>query len=286
MHEVTRIGLISDTHIPDRCRAWPDSLVDVFSGVDIILHAGDVGELWVLDKLSQIAPVVAVHGNDEAPDAQRELPYQQLVTIAGRRILLWHSHYPDRVDEMDSRKHNQLNMARQIQRGKRAGATIVVFGHWHIPLVYEAEGMTVINPGAIASGNSFLRQIHQTVALLDLHHDGTASVRHIDLAHPERPFVLSINFDGPFTDAFVHCNASILTPELEALWLRLRAEVVEHLTEAEQRAFYSAINRAGHLCWSGNQAFVTPLDWLAALQSTPSLADPIKQKIAHILQTA
>ena len=67
----------------------------VLRGVDVVLHAGDVGELWALDRLSAIAPVIAVHGNDETADAQQELPYQQLVVAGGARILLTHAHYPD-----------------------------------------------------------------------------------------------------------------------------------------------------------------------------------------------
>jgi putative phosphoesterase len=70
---VARIGLISDTHMPQRCAALPDAVFDALKGVDLILHAGDVGELWVLDHLSTIAPVVAVHGTVGA----------QLLTTAG-----------------------------------------------------------------------------------------------------------------------------------------------------------------------------------------------------------
>jgi putative phosphoesterase len=60
-----RIGIISDTHMPERCAALPPALFETLRGVDLLLHAGDVGELWVLDRLSALAPVVAVHGNDE-----------------------------------------------------------------------------------------------------------------------------------------------------------------------------------------------------------------------------
>jgi hypothetical protein len=54
------LGLISDTHMPERWPELPGAIFDVFAGVDLILHAGDVGELWVLDRLSAIAPVLAV----------------------------------------------------------------------------------------------------------------------------------------------------------------------------------------------------------------------------------
>src|SRR5438270_12851219 len=98
------LGVISDTHMPQRCAELPAALKDVFCDVNLILHAGDVGELWVLDQLGDIAPVIAVHGNDETPDAQRELPYQQVVMIGGQRIVLCHSHHPDYATEMALRK--------------------------------------------------------------------------------------------------------------------------------------------------------------------------------------
>jgi hypothetical protein len=94
-----RFGLISDTHMPERCPALPPALSDVFRGVDLILHAGDLGDLSVLDRLGEIAPVVAVHGNDDSAEAQRELPYQQVIAAAGQRIFLCHTHHPDPADE-------------------------------------------------------------------------------------------------------------------------------------------------------------------------------------------
>jgi hypothetical protein len=90
------VGLIADTHMPDRLAELPRAIFDVLRGVDLLLHAGDVGELRVLDELSVIAPLVAVHGNDETAEAQRELPYQQVIAIAGQRIVLTHAHYPRR----------------------------------------------------------------------------------------------------------------------------------------------------------------------------------------------
>ncbi|MHB1256681.1 MAG: metallophosphoesterase family protein, partial [Dethiobacteraceae bacterium] len=57
-----RIGVISDTHIPARSRQLPPELFTLFAGVELILHAGDVAEEYVLNELAAIAPVEAVAG--------------------------------------------------------------------------------------------------------------------------------------------------------------------------------------------------------------------------------
>ena len=60
-----RIGLISDTHIPEsRKELWPQAF-DAFRGVDAILHGGDIHEVWLLDELAEIAPLWAARGNGE-----------------------------------------------------------------------------------------------------------------------------------------------------------------------------------------------------------------------------
>ena len=60
-----RIGLISDTHIPEaRDSLWPQ-IEAAFAGVDMIFHAGDIHDLWVLDELEKTAPVYAARGNGE-----------------------------------------------------------------------------------------------------------------------------------------------------------------------------------------------------------------------------
>ena len=66
-----RIGLISDTHIPEaRAELWPQ-VFDVFAGVDAILHGGDIHELFVLDQLAELAPLWSARGNGEDGSAGR-----------------------------------------------------------------------------------------------------------------------------------------------------------------------------------------------------------------------
>ncbi len=197
--------------MPTRCAALPSAVFDVLHGVDLVLHAGDVGELWVLDRLSAIAPVIAVHGNDESADAQRELPYQQLIVAGGVRILLTHAHYPDRAEEMESRKSDdwQPKLVRRAAMGKRAGARIVVFGHTHIPMAVEHEGVLLVNPGAIASPNPTTRQGIQTVAILFIRDDGASFVTHGDLAKPDQPFAPRIDWQAGFRAAHERFTAPL-----------------------------------------------------------------------------
>lgn len=68
-----RIGVISDTHVPVRARALPGAVFDIFAGVDLILHAGDLITLDVLAELQTIAPVLAVHGNVDRPEVIERL---------------------------------------------------------------------------------------------------------------------------------------------------------------------------------------------------------------------
>jgi putative phosphoesterase len=277
---VARVGLISDTHMPERCAALPPSLFAVLHGVDLLLHAGDVGELWVLERLSAIAPVVAVHGNDDTPDATRELPYQQLVTVAGRRILLWHSHYRDPAQEMASRRNDDwyVHLARWAERGRRAGARIVIFGHAHIPLTYQYEDVWLVNPGALASGNAFTRQLRQTVALLFIRDDGTPFVTHVDLAAPDRAYTPHIDWEAGFKAAMDQYSATIVAPDL--------VNAVARLTQqrfAAPEALRAAVLRISHRCWAGEQPAITRADLLAEVRGDPEVPIVDKAQVERIL---
>lgn len=248
---VTCLGLMSDTHMPSRWLKLHETLPRIFADVDMILHAGDVGELWVLDELSQIAPVIAVHGNDEPLETPTMLPEKQIVTVAGHRILLWHSHYADRVDEMESRRDQEMRpkLERIARHGKRVGAKLVHFGHWHIPLVCEIEGLTLVNGGGFASGNLITRQLIQTVALLFILQNGRFHITHVDVNSQEiyKPQdVVELDFitaAQPFT-------GPILSPELQALipQVQHKPEIVELLWQMAPA------------CWWGGKEMITRED--------------------------
>jgi putative phosphoesterase len=122
------VGLISDTHgmvRPDVHRA--------LAGVELILHAGDVGRDEILDELELIAPVEAVYGNTDDP-GQPRLAAAIERTIGGVRIHVSHGH------ELGSPTPEKLL--------SRYSADMIVYGHTHKQLVVRAEGRLVVNPGA------------------------------------------------------------------------------------------------------------------------------------------
>ena len=275
------VGLISDTHMPLRRATLPPAVFEVFAGVDLIMHAGDVGELWVLDQLGTIAPVVAVHGNDDTVAAQRELPYRQVIPVAGARILLWHSHYPDYEEEMASRREDAFlpKLARSLLFGRRAEAQVVVFGHWHIPLVYRHDGLLVVNPGALAAGNEFSAMRHYTVALLFIDDTAVAHVIHVDLAYPETPFSPQFDADAGFAAAGQRYNKSIATSDLLAALPVLRG----HLTLDELRALRPAVATLARPLWEGNDGQLTIDAVIDELKRTRDVAPTLVERALHLI---
>jgi hypothetical protein len=267
------LGLVSDTHLPERCRALPPALFDAFRGVDLLLHAGDVGALSVLDRLGAIAPMVAVHGNDDTAEARRELPYQQIVKAAGRRLLLTHAHYPDRADELASRRDDawEPKLARRAAMGRRAGAPLVVFGHTHVPMAFRyADDISLINPGALAAPNAVSRQSVRSVALLFVPDDAGAGafVSHVRVDGDEpRPFVARVRWEDGFRAAHDAVTASILAPDLAARWESVRALGRELAPDA----WHAAWMRAAHRCWDGERETVTTDALRAELRAEPGL---------------
>ncbi len=122
------IGLISDTHGLVR----PD-VHDALAGVELILHAGDVGGEDVLDELASIAPVLAVSGNTDPPGQPRLVASIER-TIGGVSIHVSHGH------EVGSPTPEKLL--------KRYAADVVIYGHTHRQLVTKAGRRWAVNPGA------------------------------------------------------------------------------------------------------------------------------------------
>jgi uncharacterized protein len=120
-----RIGLISDTHGLLR----PEAL-QALAGVEHIIHAGDIGGPEVLEALRNIAPVVAVRGNNDKGAWAEKLSLWLALEFEGVGIHVLHD-----VKEMD------VDPA-------AAGFRVVIAGHSHKPLVTERDGVLFVNPGS------------------------------------------------------------------------------------------------------------------------------------------
>jgi putative phosphoesterase len=129
-----RIGVISDTHIPD-FRRLPESIWQHFAGVELIIHAGDLSILRVIAELETIAPVVAVQGNVEGDEVVKKLPVKREIVVGHCRIGIVH---------ILGDARNRARVARQ----EFPDARCVVFGHSHIPWNKEHDGLLLFNPGS------------------------------------------------------------------------------------------------------------------------------------------
>jgi uncharacterized protein len=128
------IGVISDTHIP-HFKKLPDAIWTHFAGVELIIHAGDLSRLSVINELETIAPVVAVQGNIEEEEVVLKLPIKREIVVGDCRIGIVH---------ILGDAHDRVKVARQ----EFPHARVVVFGHSHIPWNEEVGGQLLFNPGS------------------------------------------------------------------------------------------------------------------------------------------
>jgi len=122
------VGLISDTHGLLR-----GGVHKALAGVELILHAGDVGGQEILDELALIAPVRAVYGNTDPPDMPG-LAEEISITIGGVTIHVSHGH--------------ELGSPTPTNLSDNYDADVVVYGHTHRQMVTRIGEKLVINPGA------------------------------------------------------------------------------------------------------------------------------------------
>ena len=130
------IGLISDTHIPDRARVLPQKVLEAFSDVELILHAGDLTSPRVIEELETLAPVMAIQGNMDRANGLR-LPRARIVEVDGLKIGLIHGEVYPRGDS------DQL-----LYLAKELDADILVSGHSHQPKIEQKDGVLLLNPGS------------------------------------------------------------------------------------------------------------------------------------------
>jgi uncharacterized protein len=169
-----RVGLISDSHIPEaRARLW-DQVFTVFDGVDCILHGGDIHVIEVIDQLSRIAPTFVARGNGDDGSGGRprvadddRLQESWLLDLGGVRVGITHDlpipEYPP-----------GLTVASAKTRIFGTSAIdVLVYGHSHVESIDVLDGSLCVNPGSPTYPHNRQTQLG-TVGFLDIR-DGRAT---------------------------------------------------------------------------------------------------------------
>ncbi|MBW1650712.1 MAG: metallophosphoesterase family protein [Deltaproteobacteria bacterium] len=128
------ISVVSDTH-----NFFVKNIVEALEGSDLIIHAGDIGNQAIIDKLEKIAKVVAVRGNSDYGDWAKKYFWHQSVNVFGKNIYVVHD-----LEDIDFDP-------------KEKGIDMVVSGHTHKPKIETIDGVIYLNPGAILTPTTFAR---------------------------------------------------------------------------------------------------------------------------------
>ncbi len=162
-----KLGLISDTHIPERISSLPEEIYGVFKDVDLILHAGDITSYEVLEHLGTVAPVKAVQGNMDFSGRVNELPKILDLTLLGKNLVLTHGW---------GSPHGIRSRIRAAVR--HFHPHVIVHGHTHQPYIERDDGILWINPG---SATDRLVAPFRSVGILRIHKDGETEGRIVKL---------------------------------------------------------------------------------------------------------
>lgn len=132
-----KIGVVSDTHISDGAGKLPAALYEGLAGSDLILHAGDITCMDVLEELAAIAPVEAVAGNMDGWDVASRLPGNKVLKVGGFTFGLTHG-----AGKVPGIQERMLGMF------EADGVNCIVYGHSHTPYVAWHGNVLLVNPGS------------------------------------------------------------------------------------------------------------------------------------------
>jgi len=162
------IAIIGDTHMPKGNRELPVRCVEILRGSDLIVHTGDFSGLETLELIESIGPpVVAVHGNVDAPAVVARLPQRASFEPApGLEVAVVHDGGP--------RPGRLARLRRHFP-----SADVVVFGHSHLPLhERDEDGFQIFNPG---SPTERRRAPEHTMGVAEVDSEGRLRFHHVSL---------------------------------------------------------------------------------------------------------
>jgi putative phosphoesterase len=162
-----RIGLISDTHVPEaRSELWPQ-VFEAFRGVDLILHAGDIHDLGVINELERVAPIYVARGNGDdgsggrpvQPD-DRRLREGWLLELGGLRVGVAHT--------VPVPAEAGWTLERAMRRYfDRTDLDVVVHGDTHVESIERVDGVLCVNPGSPTLPRNLLTRLG-TIGFLEI----------------------------------------------------------------------------------------------------------------------
>lgn len=170
------IGVISDTHIPDRAYEIPEAVFNAFKGVGMIFHLGDLTSDHIKEELEKIAPTYCVQGNMDRYNGIN-IPKSKIIEIEGIKIGLNHGEVYPRGDTQQL-KYIAMEL----------GVKVLITGHTHQAFVKEIGDLLLLNPGS----PTVPRLTDPTVMILDVK-NGQIDSKIIKLGDP---MCKSLNFKG------------------------------------------------------------------------------------------
>ena len=143
-NNIRRIAVISDTH-----GHLPGELIAALKNVDLIIHAGDIDRLDILDALKALAPVLAVQGNMDRGDWAHDIPAMELASIEGILIYVLH------------------DLLKLDIEPESIGVKMVISGHTHRPMVEKKGAVLYVNPGSVSLPRGGFKPSFAVIALND-----------------------------------------------------------------------------------------------------------------------
>jgi len=130
-----RIGVLSDTHVSS-FENIPKKIIDSLSIVDVIIHAGDLTTMEVLNGLEKLGKVKAVQGNMDSAELKSILPVKEILEVGNKRIGITHGWgNPWRIEQRVRKMFDQDKV------------DIIIYGHSHQAQNKVINGILLFNPG-------------------------------------------------------------------------------------------------------------------------------------------
>lgn len=133
-----KIGVIADTHIPERAKQIPKQVLDDFKNMDMLIHAGDLVDLSVVEIMKKSCPdVKVVCGNMDGYEVRKAFPEKEIIKVGNYKIGIIHGYGPP------NKLIDTLNEA-----FKNDTVDMIIYGHSHIGVVENIGNIIYFNPGS------------------------------------------------------------------------------------------------------------------------------------------